>query len=87
MTTTMLERTGISWAASPDDSGLSMLRARIRAEFTEMPGLTLTLPQARRLFGLTSTQSQRLLSDLIDAGFLMRDARGTYRRRGCPRCS
>jgi hypothetical protein len=87
MTTTMLERTGISSPVSPDDSGLSMLRARIRAEFTEMPGLTLTLPQARRLFGLTSVQSQRLLSDLIDAGFLMRDVRGTYRRRGCPRCS
>lgn len=87
MTTTVLERTGISSPVSSDDSGLSMLRARIRAEFTEMPGLALTLPQATRLFGLTSGQTQRLFLDLVEAGFLMRDVRGTYRRRGCPRCS
>ena len=87
MTTTMLERAEMPLRASSDDASLSMLRARIRAEFSEMPGLTLTLPQATRLFGLTSGLSQRLLSELVDAGFLMRDVRGTYRRRGCPRCS
>ena len=60
---------------------------RIQAEYLEMPGLTLTASQAARLWGLTGPQSERLLSELIDGGFLMRDARGRYRRRGCPRCS
>jgi hypothetical protein len=60
---------------------------RIQAEYVEMPGLTLTLPQAARLWGLNVGQSERLLSELIDRGFLMRDMKGAYRRRGCPRCS
>ncbi len=53
---------------------------RIRAEFLEMPGLTLTLPQASRLWGLTTPQAETLLSELIARGFLARDPRGSYRR-------
>ncbi len=60
---------------------------QIRAEYLEMPGLTLTVPQAARLWGLNASQSERLLSELAGSGFLIRDARGAYRRRGCPRCS
>ena len=44
-------------------------------------GLTLTLPQAARLLGVNVGQSERLLSELIDRGFLMRDIKGAYRRR------
>jgi hypothetical protein len=58
---------------------------RIRAEYLEMPGLTLTLPQACRLWCLSPAQSERLLSELVDGGFLVRDARGAYCRRGSPR--
>jgi Fic family protein len=60
---------------------------RIRAEFHEMPGLTLTVPQAARLWSLSLAQSERLLSELVDRGFLVRDPHGAYRREGCPRCS
>jgi hypothetical protein len=60
---------------------------RIRAEFDEMPGLTLTVSQAARLWSLSPAQSERLLSALVDRGFLMRDPHGAYRRGGCPRCS
>lgn len=60
---------------------------RIQAEYVEMPGLTLTVSQAARLLGLPVPESDRLLSELTENGFLMRDASGRYRRRGCPRCS
>ena len=69
------------------DQTVSTVIQRIQAEYVEMPGLTLTLRQAARLWGLNDGQSERLLSELIDRGFLMRDMRGAYRRRGCPRCS
>jgi DNA-binding IclR family transcriptional regulator len=52
-----------------------------------MPGLTLTVRQAARLLGLSVSESERLLSDLVDSRFLTRDAGGRYRRRGCPRCA
>ena len=60
---------------------------RIHAEYLEMPGLRLTLPQAARLFGLATDESQRVLSDLTNDGFLRRDPNGASWRRPCPRCS
>jgi hypothetical protein len=60
---------------------------RIRAEYAEMPGLALTVRQAARLWCLNVSQSERLLSRLMDEGFLVRDVRGSYRRERCPRCS
>lgn len=64
------------------------LQARIRAEYAEMPGLNLTLPQASRLFNCDATTCTRALMRLIAAGvlsadegvFVRRDAR--MRRRG-----
>ena len=50
-----------------------------------MPGLTLTLPQATRLCAMNADHSDRLLSELVDRGFLMRDMKGACGRRGCPR--
>ena len=85
--TQSIERNGATSAEPAAGPAIAKLRRRIRAEYVEMPGLTLTLPQATRLWGLTARQSERLLAELVDAGFLMRDRRGAYRRAGCPRCS
>ena len=71
----------------PETTRSGLLLQRIRAEFIEMPGLTLTLPQAARLWGLTAPQTEAILSELIARGLLTRDRHGSYRRRGCPRCS
>jgi Fic family protein len=60
---------------------------RIQAEYVDMPGLKLTLPQAARLFGVNTHESQRVLSELTEGGFLRRDQNGAYVRRPCPRCS
>jgi hypothetical protein len=43
---------------------------RVRAEFVEMPGLRLTLPQASRLFNLEPTQCERVLGALVDMRIL-----------------
>jgi hypothetical protein len=54
----------------------------VGAEFIEMPGLVLKPPQAARLWSVTATQAHAALTELVDGGFLVRDLRGVYRRRG-----
>ena len=44
---------------------------RIRAEFAEMPGLKLTVPQASRLFQLEMVRCQQVLTSLVDTGQLV----------------
>lgn len=56
--------------------------ARIRAEFTEMPCMRLTVAQAARLFGLEQPECRQLLAGLVHAHFLVRDASGQYYRPG-----
>ena len=73
--------------ASPPDAIASSVMQRIRGEYSEMPGLTLTVRQAARLWGLAVPQSQQLLAELVESRFLVADASGAYRRPGCPRCS
>lgn len=53
---------------------------RVSAEFLEMPGLRLTVPQASRLFGLPSTECLSLLTSLVQRGFLVRTRDGLYVR-------
>jgi DNA-binding IclR family transcriptional regulator len=54
---------------------------RIRAEFEEMPCLRVTLPEARRLFGLPDQTVAWVLRQLATEGFLDRNERGEYIRR------
>jgi hypothetical protein len=53
---------------------------RIRAEYLEMPGLRLTVEQARRLCGIDETMCRTVLNALVDAGFLRVNPDGTYAR-------
>jgi DNA-binding IclR family transcriptional regulator len=46
--------------------------ARIRAEYLEMPGLSLTLQQGQRLWGVDRSELEPLLRRLVEAGFLAR---------------
>jgi hypothetical protein len=46
------------------------LHLRLQAEFVEMPGLRLTLPQASRLFHLERTVCERVLGTLVDKRLL-----------------
>jgi len=54
------------------------LRHRVRSEFLEMPGLRLTPAQAARLWSLDRTTSDRILGELVDAGFLLKGRKGGY---------
>ena len=73
-------------APGADSNARARLAERIRGEFTEMPGLKLTRRQAARVFGLDARQS-RVLDELLDEGFLVRDGEGALRRRdSSPEC-
>ena len=48
-----------------------VLEMRIRSEFHELRGLSLTVAQATRLFGIPREECVELLSELVDQGFLL----------------
>jgi DNA-binding IclR family transcriptional regulator len=52
---------------------------RVRREFRDMPGLMLTLAQAGRLWSLDTHTCNEVLAQLVEAGFLGRDAAGVFR--------
>jgi hypothetical protein len=52
------------------------LLCRIRAEYLEMPGLRLTPPQARCLFGLDAKTWDAVLAALVDSKFLSQTRNG-----------
>ena len=56
------------------------LIGRVRSEFREMPGLSLTLAQATRLLGVSPEACRRILGVLIQEGSvrLRRDGRYVY---------
>jgi hypothetical protein len=51
---------------------------RIAAEFDEMPGLILSIPQASRLLGLDAAACERILAGLERDGLLRRRRGGSY---------
>jgi hypothetical protein len=53
---------------------------RVRGEFREMPGLTLTLAQAGRLWSLDAETCADVLSQLVSTGFLCRRPNGAFCR-------
>ena len=52
---------------------------RIRCEFVEMRGFSPTIDQAARLFQVSREECLRVLSSLVDEGFLKRTTDGRYR--------
>ena len=57
----------------------AMLR-RIRSEYREMPGHALSVRQAERMWNLPHYECERLLRELVDAGFLSRTDIGLFVR-------
>ena len=51
---------------------LPILTALIRAEYIEMPGLSVTLAQAARLWNIDRLQCLHVLESLMNEGFLYR---------------
>ena len=60
---------------SMEPGELHEIRSRVLAEFREMPGLVLTLPQAVRLFGVDSARCRQVLDMLVEHGVLSTNGR------------
>jgi hypothetical protein len=60
--------------------GLHDLLRRVEGEYREMPGLSLTVSQATRLWSLDSRTCDVILTMLVDRQILRRTAVGTYLR-------
>ena len=52
----------------------------MRAEYLEMPGLALSKPQARRLWGLDRESCDLLLDELVNTRFLTKTPKNLYVR-------
>ena len=64
---------------APQDAH-ALITERVRGEFREMPGLTLTLAQAARLWSLEATTCAEVLTQLVATGYLCRRADGAFCR-------
>jgi DNA-binding IclR family transcriptional regulator len=53
---------------------------RLRNEFLEMPGLTISVPQVARMLGLRSEHAAAILETLARERFLAQTPTGSYRR-------
>ena len=53
---------------------------RIRAEYLEMPGLSLRPEQVQRLCGVDRALCETVLESLVESGFLARRPDGAYGR-------
>jgi len=56
------------------------LTRRVQAEYTEMPGLSVTLTQAQRLLGIDRETCVIVIRTLVDRRFLRRTPQGRYVR-------
>jgi hypothetical protein len=63
------------------------LTARARAEFLEMPGLSLTVAQAARLCGASLGDCQCVLDELVTDGLLCRSGNRYVRADTGRRCA
>jgi hypothetical protein len=72
---------GVGTAGNTDlraTPSIQELLLRIQGEYHEMPGLSLTAPQAERLWGLDSPTCAVVMTTLIGRRILRRTALGTY---------
>lgn len=57
-----------------------MLLEQVQAEYTEMPGLSVTLPQAQRLWAADQATCEEVFDRLISRGVLRRTRKGRFIR-------
>ena len=58
----------------------TVLRHRVETEYSEMPGLKLTVWQAGRLWNVSSDVCEAVLVSLVQTGFLHRTGDGQFLR-------
>jgi hypothetical protein len=70
--------------ASPPAAPLFGLLQRVREQYSEMPGLTLTKPQAMRLFGVAPSVCAAMFRALVMEDFLSCIGEGVFVRSTRP---
>jgi hypothetical protein len=63
-----------------EDEAVGALSRRVEAEYTEMPGLSVTLSQAQRLWAADRGTCERAFSRLIARGVLKVTSKGRFVR-------
>jgi hypothetical protein len=76
----MLQISGSTIAGFLEQLDTSVVADRVRGEFKEMPGLTLTLAQASRLWSLDAATCGEVLGHLVSTGFLCQRPDGAFCR-------
>jgi hypothetical protein len=74
MMTTTLAR------VDPEADTARELTRRVQAEYTEMPGLSVTLVQAQRLLAIDELTCAAVFTALVKRGVLRRTSQGRYVR-------
>jgi response regulator of citrate/malate metabolism len=74
------EPSGTLQTATLTESADPQLVDRIRAEYEEMPGMSLTFEQIVRLCGVERSMCRRVLDALVATEFLSLKSNGTYAR-------
>ena len=62
--------------ASADSLRWVTIMQRVRAEYEEMPGLSVTVAQASRLWNLDAPTAREVLNAMVDVGYLSAGPRG-----------
>ena len=62
-------------------AAIRTLKDRVEAEYAEMPGLSVTLPQAQRLWGADRATCIEVFTRLIREGVVRVTRRGRFVRR------
>ncbi len=70
----------LSASTTSISASTTSITERVRGEFREMPGLTLTVAQAGRLWSLDTPTCNQVLAGLVEDGFLCRKADGKFCR-------
>jgi hypothetical protein len=65
---------------SPGGATIATLVELVQAEYAEMPGLSVTLPQARRLWAADEATCEEVFRRLIARGLLRLTAKGRFVR-------
>ena len=53
---------------------------RVRSEFLDLPGLTLSVPQVARMLGLRKQHAAAILDTMVSEHFLTQTPGGSYHR-------
>jgi Fic family protein len=80
--TTMSNANGTARTTELHTTGaIGDLLLRVEGEYREMPGLSLSAPQAERLWGLDASTCASVLTALVERRVLTRTTSGAYLRR------